>query len=79
MIDVFTNNAWVKSFTDKKAKAVLDSFTRIVNESKLKQNKLWVDQERLNDDNVLMYSSFNEVKSVGSCWEGFKNFEEQNL
>ena len=43
MIDVFTNNAWVKSFADKKAKAVLDSFTRIVNESKLKQNKLWVD------------------------------------
>lgn len=79
MIDVFTNNAWVKSSTDKKTKAVLDSFTRIVNESKLKQNKLWVYQERLNDDNVLMYSSFNEVKSVGSRWEDFKNFEEQNL
>ena len=79
MIDVFTNNAWVKPLTGKKAKAVLDSFTRTVNESKLKQNELWVDQERLDDNNVLMYSSFNEVKSVGSCWEDFKNFEEQNL
>ena len=47
VIDVLTKYAWVKPFTDKKAKTVLNSFIGIVNESKHKPNKLWVDHKSL--------------------------------
>ena len=46
VIDVFTKCTCVKSLTDKKAKTVLDGYIRIVNKSKRKQNKLWVDKGR---------------------------------
>ena len=36
--------AWVKRLKNKKAKSVLYGFIEIVNESKRKPNKLWVDQ-----------------------------------
>ena len=34
---------YVKSFKDKKAKTVLNGLIEIVNESKPKSNRLWVD------------------------------------
>ena len=37
VIDVFTKYVWVKPLMDKKAKAVLNGFTGILNESKCKQ------------------------------------------
>ena len=40
MIDAFTKYAWVEPASHKKAKAVLDDFIEIVNESKRKPNKL---------------------------------------
>ena len=46
VIDVFTKYAWVKALKDKKAKAVFNDFIKIVNESKRKPNKLWVDRGR---------------------------------
>ena len=46
MVDVFTKDAWGNPLTDKKSKAVFDGFIGIVNESKHKPSKLWVDQER---------------------------------
>ena len=59
---------------DKKAETVFNGFIEIVNESKRKTNKLWVDQGRelydnlmqkwLNDNDILMYSTHNEGKSV---------------
>ena len=65
---------WANPLKDKKAKTVLNGFIRIVNKSKRKPNKLWVDQGRefynsliqkwLEDNNVLMYSTHNERKSV---------------
>ena len=74
VIDVFTINGWVKPLRDKKAKTVLHDFNEIVNESKRKTNKLWVDQRKefynslvqikLNDNNILMYWTHNEDKSV---------------
>ena len=70
VIDVFSKYPLV----DKKAKTVLDGFVRIVNESKPKPNKLWIDQGRqfynelmkkwLNHNDILMYSTCNEGKSV---------------
>ena len=46
VIDVSTKYAWVKPLKDKKAKTSLHGFIKIVNKSKHKPNKLWVDQEK---------------------------------
>ena len=74
VIDVFTKYAWVKPFKDKKGKTIPNAFTEIVNKSNHKPNKLWVDQgrefynklmqERLKNNDILMYSTHNEGKSV---------------
>ena len=74
VIDVFTKYAWVKPLKDKKDKTVLNAFMEIVNESNGKSNKLWVDQGRefcnklmeewLDNNDILMYSTHNEGKSV---------------
>ena len=45
-IEIFNKCDWVKHVTNKKINAILDGFNKIVNESKRKPNKFWVDQER---------------------------------
>lgn len=45
-IEIFNKCDWVKPVTNKKINAILDGFNKIVNESKRKPNKFWVDQER---------------------------------
>ena len=74
VIDVFTKYAWVKPLKDKKGRTVLKTFIEIENESTCKANKLWVDQggefyntlmqEWLDNNNILMYSTYNESKSL---------------
>ena len=74
MIDVFTKYAWVKPLKDKTGKTILNGFTEKVNESNHKPNKLWLDQVRefynklmqegLDNNDILMYSTHNEGKSV---------------
>ena len=74
VIDVFTKNSWVKILKDKKGKTVLNAFIKIVKESNHKPNKLWVvqgreffkklEQECLDNNDILMYSTHNEGKSV---------------
>ena len=74
VIDVFTKYACVKPLKDKKGKTVLNAFIEIVNESNQKPNKLSVDQGRefynklmqewLDNNDILMYSTHNEGKSV---------------
>ena len=44
VIEVFIKYVCVKPLKDKKAKIVFHGFIEIVNESKRKPNKLWVDQ-----------------------------------
>ena len=70
VIHVFTKYAWIKKpLKDKKAKTVLHGFIKIVNESKRKPLKLWVDQgmQKLLDDVILMYSTHTkEGKSVAA-------------
>ena len=56
------------------ARTVLDSFIEIVIESTRKPNKVWVDQGKecynghmnkwLDDESVLLYSTYSEGKSV---------------
>ena len=43
VIDVFLKYSWLKLLKDKKAKTVLNGFIEIINKSKSKSNKLWVD------------------------------------
>ena len=74
MIDPFTNYAWVKPLKDKKGNTAFNAFIEIINESNCKPNKLWVDQGRkfynklmqewLVNNDILMYSTYNEGKSV---------------
>ena len=74
VIDFFTKYARFKPMKDKKGKTVLDAFIEIVNGSNCKPNKLRVDQGRefynklmqqwLNNNDILMYSTRNEGKSV---------------
>ena len=79
MIDVFAKYVWVKPQTNKKTKTVLNDFIGTVNKFKYQPNKLWVDQGRefynkfmqkwLVGNDVLMYLTYNEVKSV--VWNVF--------
>ena len=46
MIDIFTKYGWIKTLKDKTAQIVLHGFAEIVNKSKRKTNKLWVDQRK---------------------------------
>ena len=74
VIDIFTKYAWVKPLKNKKGKTVLNAFIEIVNESNSKPNKLWVDkgrefynkltQESLDNNDILMYLTHNEWKSI---------------
>ena len=74
VIDVFTKYAWVKPLKDKKVKTVSNAFIKIVSESNRKPNQLLVDQGRefcnklmqewLDNNDILMYSTYNEGKSV---------------
>ena len=74
VIDVFAKYAWVNILKDKKGKTVLNAFIEIANESNHKPNKLWVDQGRelynklmqewLDNNDILIYSTHNEGKSV---------------
>ena len=73
-IDVFIKYALVKALKDKKDKTVVNAFIEIVNETNCKPNKLWVDQRRefynklmqewLEINDILMYSTHKEGKSV---------------
>ena len=74
VIYLFTKYAWVKPLKHKKGKTVLNAFIEIVNQSNCKPNKLCVDQGRefysklmqkwLDNDDILMYSTNEEGKSV---------------
>ena len=74
VIDVFTKYAWVKPLKGKKDKTVLNAFIEIINKSNRKLDKLWVDQgkefyhklmqEWLDNNDILMYSTNNEGRSV---------------
>ena len=76
LIDLFTTYSWVKPLADKKSKTVPDGFIEIVNQSKLKPNKLYIVlgrefysnfmQSWLGDNDILLYSTYNEYKSVAA-------------
>ena len=74
VIDIFSKYAWVVPLKDKKGVTMVNAFQSILNTSKRKPNKIWVDQgsefynksfkKWLEDNDIKMYSTHNEGKSV---------------
>ena len=66
---MFTKYAWVVSLKDKKGVTVVNAFQNILDNSKRKPNKIWVDQGNefyktsfkkwLNGNDIEMYSAYN--------------------
>ena len=74
VIDVFRKYAWLIPLKDKKGVSIVNAFQKILKESDRKPNKIWVDKESecynnslkkwLQDNDITMYSTNNEGKSV---------------
>ena len=73
-IDLFSKYAFVLPLKDKKGTTIVNAFQSVLDNSKRKPNKIWVDQgsefyntyfkKWLKDNNIEMYSTHNEGKSV---------------
>ena len=44
VIDIFSKYAWVVPSKDKKGVSIVDAFQKILDNSKRKPNKIWVDK-----------------------------------
>ena len=73
-IDLFSKYAFVIPLKDKKGISIVNAFNKIIKQSNRKPNKIWVDrggdfynivsEKWLSDNNIIMYSTHNEGKSV---------------
>ena len=73
-IDLFSKYAFVVPLKDKKGTTITNAFQSILDKSKRKPNKIWTDQgsefysnvfkKWLEDNDMIMYSTHNEGKSV---------------
>ena len=63
---IFSKYAWVVPLKDKKGVSIVTAFQRILKQSNRKPNKIWVDKvtKWLQDNDIIMYSTNNEGKSV---------------
>ena len=74
VIDIFSKYAWVVPLKDKKGISIVKAFQSILKQSNRKPNKIWVDKgpefynayfkKWLRDNDIVMYSTNNEGKSV---------------
>ena len=74
VIDIFSKYAWVVPLKDKKGISIVKAFPIILKQSNTKLNKIWVDKgsefynayfkKWLQDNDIVMYSTHNEGKSV---------------
>ena len=73
-IDLYSKYALVIPLKDKKGISIVNAFNKIIKQSHRKPNKIWVDQggefynnvfeKWLSDNDINMYSTYNEGKSV---------------
>ena len=73
-IDLYSKYAFVIPLKDKKGISIVNTFNKIIKQSNRKPNKIWVDQggefynnvfkKWLSDNDIIMYSTYNEGKSV---------------
>ena len=76
VIDLYSKYAFVIPLKDKKGISVTNGFNKIIKQSGRKPNKIWVDQGSefynyvfkrwLSRNNIIMYSTYNEGKSVAA-------------
>ena len=74
VIDIFSKYVWVVPLKDKKGISIVKAFQSILKQSSRKPNKIWVDKwsefynvyfkKWLRDNDIAMYSTHNEGKSV---------------
>ena len=74
VIDIFSKYAWVVPLKDKKGISIVKAFQIILKQSNKKPNKIWVNKgsefynayfkKCLRDNDIVMYSTHNEGKSV---------------
>ena len=74
VIDIFSKYAWVVPLKDKKGISIVKAFQSILKQSNRKPDKIWVDKgsefynacskKWLQDNDIVMYSTHNEGKSV---------------
>ena len=74
VIDIFSRCAWVVPLKDKKGVSIVTAFQSILKQSNRKPNKIWLDKgskfynasvkKWLQDNDIVMYSTHNEGKSV---------------
>ena len=74
VIDLYSKYAFVIPLKDKKGISIVNGFNKIIKQSNRKPNKIWVDQGEefynnvfekwLSDNDIIMYSAYNEGKSV---------------
>ena len=74
VIDLFSKYAWIVPLKDKKGITIVNAFHSILDKSKRKPNKIWVDQgsdfynkvfmKFLKDSDISIYSTYNEGKSL---------------
>ena len=75
-IDLYSKYAFVIPLKDKKGISIVNAFDKIIKQSNTKPNKIWVDQggefchnvfkKWLSDNDIIMYSTYNEGKSVAA-------------
>ena len=75
-IDIFSKYAWIVPLRDKKGVSIVTAFQSILKQSNRKPNKIWVDKASefynttfkkwLQDNDIVMYSTHNEGKSVAA-------------
>ena len=73
-IDLFCKYAWVIPIKDQKGTSIFNAFKKILSDSNRKPKKMWVNQgsefynksfkDFLKINNIEMYSTYNEGKSV---------------
>ena len=74
VIDIFSKYTWVVPLKDKKGISIVKAFQIILKQSNRKPNKIWVDKgsefynaflkKWLRDNDIVLYSTNNEGKSV---------------
>ena len=74
VIDLFSRYAWVIPLKNKNGETIVEEFKKILDDSNRKPNKIWVDhgsefynnkcKSFLKENDIEMYSTFNERKSV---------------
>ena len=74
VVDIFSKYTWVIHLKDRKGITITNAFRKILDEYNSKPNKIWINKDRefynrsmklfLQNNNIEMYSTHNEGKSV---------------